>query len=813
MNVYNAEDIKNQVRLAQYFADRGVPVHGNRAVATWRGGTHDSVSIDEDKHCWHDHVAGKGGSIIDAYIAIEGGSVSEAIKTLGDRYHIAPISVTRAARKVTRGEMLAQDGYRLSVTYTYTDGDGKPLYYVDRYEREIMGRREKTFVQRSPTAENLDGVKRVLYNLPAVRRAQRVFIVEGEKDVETMRRMNLVATTNSGGGKFWQRDFNAEFEGKDVVVIPDNDEVGESHAASLVAQLRPIAKSVKCVKVSALHKGDVTDYMEREGGSLASLLEMVDAAPLACVSEDADVARAKEMNAEPLRNWEWGEPRVVHGKNGDRTVTPKTPRGVNEMCAEIRERFLDFPRRLGGVLFDYTRSADPAKRCVLPILTKDALRAWTNGTSGHQSDFEPGGNFAGWSEIYERLLQTVPQYSGVANAPWYPPREDIFPVHPILPAADPTHTRFWEFVGRFLPATPADRTLLAAFMLAPMFYSRAGSRPAWAIDTVDAQGSGKTKVAMMCAALYGEEPIGLDLKSLNNDVNEVRKRLLSSSGRAKRIALFDNLTESFKGANLADLVTESSISGRPSYGRGEETRVNDVTWVATMNGGTVDTDMATRTYKLKIRKPPRYDPHWERETLAFIDAHRMQILADGIHMMETAPERVRHDSRFAMFDATVVSAVCATDAEFDEVSQLIRERAQESNEDIGYAAELADLIVRFMARWDRRSRPEGETGPEPGNAWVLRTSEMDAILRTSSGAIRGWTSRRVRRLVMEGNAPHFARDFDRINNGAWRQITGQARAFCFFPSPDIPRRGKVPAQLIQIDCGVPVAVATGEISL
>ena len=816
MNIYTASDIKAHIRLSQYLADQNVPLKsGNtRAVATWRGGKNPSVSIDDAKGVWHDHVAGNGGTVIDAYIAIEGGTPLEAIQTLGDRYNVAPVKIAAKPKKMTRGDALLADGYALAITYTYTDADGKPLYFVDRYERTgADGKTEKQFVQRSQTAENLNGVKRVLYNLPAVVKSPRVFIVEGEKDVETMRRLNLVATTNSGGGKFWQCDFNAVFEGKEVIIIPDNDEVGEGHAASLLAQIKPLAKSVKVVKVSKLPKGDVTDFIEKEGGTVASLLEMVEAAPIADVPEDADVLRAKELNAEPLRNWEWGETVTRGSGNNRRTVTLKDPRGVNEMCQELRERFLSFPRRLGGVLFDYTRNKDPAKRKIMPILSKDELKAWVNGTSGKQSDFEPGGKFVGWNELFARLYQTSPQYSGVAYAPWTPQRDDIFPIYPILPQADPTHMRFWEFVDHFLPATPADRTLIAAFMLAPMFYVKSASRPAWAIDTVDSQGSGKTTLVKMCAALYGETPIGLDLKTLNNDVNEIKKRILSTEGRSKRIALFDNLTESFKGANLADFVTESAISGRASYGRGEETRANDITWVATMNGGEVDTDMATRTYILRIRKPEKYAPRWESNTFAYIEAHRLQILADGLHMIATAPERIRADSRFALFDASVLSAVCADDAEFDAAAELIRTRAKESNMDIRNAAELADIITRYMTRWNPATRPKDERGPEPGHAWIIRTADMDAILRSSAGAIGKWTSRRVRRLIVEGNTPHFARDFDRINAGDMRRVTGNARAFCFFPSLDMPRTGRVSAQLINITSGLPTVICEEVIDL
>ena len=815
MNVYNAEDIKKAIPIARYFRDQGVPLSsGDRcAAAVWRDGKNPSVSIDAEKGVWFDHVAGQGGTVIDAYIAIEGGTPLAAIRALGDRYGVAPVKIAAPPKKPTRGEALVADGYALVVTYTYTDEDGAPLYFVDRYERETPGGKvEKSFVQRSPTAENLHGVRRVLYNLPAVVKSRQVFIVEGEKDVETMRRLNLVATTNSGGGKYWQADFNPFFEGKEVVIIPDNDEVGHAHAAALLAQIKPLAASVKVVEVSKLPKGDITDYIEKEGGTVASLLEMVKDAPIADIPEDADVLRAKELNAEPLRNWVWGEPTVKGHGDKQRTITPKLPRGVDEVCAEVRSRFLNFPRRLGSVLFDYTRNADPKKRIILKIASKDEFKAWVNGTSCHQSDFENGGNFAQWAEVFARLWQTVPVYDGVARAPWYPQRDDVFPIYPILPTADPTHARFWELIDRFCPATDADRTLIAAFFCAPMFYNTAGQSPAWAIDTADAQGSGKTTLVNLCALLYGETPIGLDLKTVDKDLTQIKKRLLSSEGRERRIALFDNITSSFKGANLADFITAEKITGMAPYGHGEESRPNDLTWVATMNGGNVDTDMATRTYKLKIRKPTTYAPRWEQETRALIAANGPQILADIAHMMANSTERERHGSRFALFDAVVLSAVCATDAEFEAVAALIDERAKESNEDLQNAQELAETITRYMARFDPKLYADGEA-PEAGCAWILRNADLDQIIRSSEGNIRNWTSKRVRRLIAEGNAPQFAPDFERINAGQMRTLAGQARAFCFFPSGSIDRAGEVTAQLIQVDSGRPKCVCKEPITL
>jgi len=818
MNLYNPKDIRDKISIVRYFRDQGIPLKNGdtRAVATWRDGNNPSVSIDDTKHVFFDHVVGAGGSVIDAYTLIEGGTPTEAIRVLGDRYAsaygIVPISVAKKPRKMTRGEMLVKDGYALVVTYTYTDADGNAVYFVDRYEREVDGKREKSFVQRSLTAENLDGVKKTLYNLPAVIKASQVFAVEGEKDVETMRRLGLVATTNSGGGKFWESDFNAYFDGKDVVVIADNDEVGEAHADNLVAQLKTIAKCVKRITPSKLPKGDVTDYIEKEGGTLASLMEMVDRAGEATVKDDADVLAAKEANTTPLVNWELGEIKARTRKDG--TAYAKQTyraRRVDDICDDIRTRFLQFPRRLGGVLFDYTRNHKnrPGNRKIMPILTCDALRAWTDGTSGQQSNFMSGAEFASWKVVFERLSQTATVYDGIANAPWWPNRADVFPTYAILPTADPTHSKFDEFVAFFNPATEADATLIRAFFMSPMFFTGHDDRPAWCIDTVDAQQSGKTSVVKACAALYNETVLDMDLKTVNGDINQLKKRILSSEGRSKRIALFDNLDQTLKSGNLAQLVTADSITGMAPYGRGEETRRNDITWCATVNGADVDTDMATRTYTIHITAPKSYKPRWTRDLYAFIEANRAQIHADIIEMLQNAPERVRDGSRFPAFDATVLSAASATDEAFEAACAKIGEAAAASNEDIDRAAELTELVMNKVGAFD-----EATNGIKPGYALIIRSVDMDAILRNSQGALRQWSAKRVRRLIKTGCADHFVRDFERVSNGPLRDRYGVIRAFCFIPNGGAKNlSGTVSAQMLMNVGGILKADMTSIIKL
>src|SRR5437868_3858417 len=122
--------------------------------------------------------------------------------------------------------------YVVVAEYKYCDEHGELLYVVER-------RFPKDFRQRRPDGAGgwiwkLDNVQRVPYRMPelcrGIRDGERVFIVEGERDVDRLRAEGLVATCNSGGAGKWQREFSEDFAGADVVIIPDNDDVGIDHA-------------------------------------------------------------------------------------------------------------------------------------------------------------------------------------------------------------------------------------------------------------------------------------------------------------------------------------------------------------------------------------------------------------------------------------------------------------------------------------------------------------------------------------------------------------------------------------------------------
>ena len=91
------------------------------------------------------------------------------------------------------------------IYYEYTDKDGNPLY------RQIRKNGQKDFCLQSykngSWVNGMKDVNRVLYNLPSVisgvEKAKKIYWVEGEKDVETLKEKGLVATTIAGRRKWY----------------------------------------------------------------------------------------------------------------------------------------------------------------------------------------------------------------------------------------------------------------------------------------------------------------------------------------------------------------------------------------------------------------------------------------------------------------------------------------------------------------------------------------------------------------------------------------------------------------------------------
>lgn len=163
----------------------------------------------------------------------------------------------------------------LVATYDYTDENGVLLFQKLRYVDEDG---KKTFRQRKPDGNgaweySLGDIPKVLYNLPAVISAKTysapIWVVEGEKDADTLIEAGFIATTMPGGAGKWLEIHTEPLAGNLVEIIADNDEVGLRHALDVQQKLNEAGCDAQ-VWVCPSHK-DITDHLSA-GKSIDELM-------------------------------------------------------------------------------------------------------------------------------------------------------------------------------------------------------------------------------------------------------------------------------------------------------------------------------------------------------------------------------------------------------------------------------------------------------------------------------------------------------------------------------------------------------------
>lgn len=154
--------------------------------------------------------------------------------------------------------------------YQYLDADGTLLFEKLRYIDRSSGKKE--FRQRKPDGNGgweykLGETPRVLYNLPAVLKAKQngepVWLVEGEKDADTLIKMGICATTMPNGAGTWLPIHTEALSGAVVEIIADKDEAGLEHAKSVYQELIDSGCDVQVW--TCTHGKDMTEHVGAGG--------------------------------------------------------------------------------------------------------------------------------------------------------------------------------------------------------------------------------------------------------------------------------------------------------------------------------------------------------------------------------------------------------------------------------------------------------------------------------------------------------------------------------------------------------------------
>lgn len=262
-----ASEIKKRIDLLSLAKEYGIELkrHGKvyQGLCPFHSESHPSFTIYPNTNSCYCFGCGKGGTIFDFVMLKESVDFKQALEILAKKAGL-PADVSKSNKVVG--------------IYNYLDAEGELSFQLIRYH-------QKVFKFKKPNGKggwnwNLDGVKLIPYNLPNIVKAERVIIVEGEKDAETLNQLGYTATTNPFGAGKWRDEYSSHFRDKEVIIIPDNDKIGKEHSNQVAHSLLNIAKNIKIVDLPSLSESeDITDWLEKVGNK-EELQDLIEKAPL-----------------------------------------------------------------------------------------------------------------------------------------------------------------------------------------------------------------------------------------------------------------------------------------------------------------------------------------------------------------------------------------------------------------------------------------------------------------------------------------------------------------------------------------------------
>jgi len=314
----DATQIKAENNIRLYLEKHGVKVPSQPNQVKVRCPFHDdknpSMSVNVNEGTWYCFACGIGGSVVDLEMKYKGISMPEALQSLAGEEE--PTTIPEAYTQVVfppppppiNGTHVQPvpppvpfaPKPKIIAEYSYVNAVGEEQYRVIRYDPKDF--RQCRVDPEGNKIWNMDGVTRVLYNLPEVMKAERVVICEGEKDCDSLFDLDMVATTNSGGAGKWLDAYSEYFVDKEVIIVPDNDIPGAKHAEQVRESIAPYARWIKQIKIPAPNK-DIRDFLTAGG----DINKLIDDAPKLFKGLHVPVMRLADARDEYIKSIEMGD--------------------------------------------------------------------------------------------------------------------------------------------------------------------------------------------------------------------------------------------------------------------------------------------------------------------------------------------------------------------------------------------------------------------------------------------------------------------------------------------------------------------------
>jgi len=245
---------------------------------------------------------------------------------------------------------------QLVAVYPYRDEHGKLQYEVERWEPGRNGKHKSFRPRRKKKGSGryvyqLGSRRRIPYRLQELVEARdagkRVYLVEGEKDADTLAERGYVASCHRSASGVFQKDWIEFFQGVgSVVVIADKDDVGRTNAKRAYHFLKNTCR----VRVLECNGGkDITEHLDN-GGTLAKgqFNDVTVAISTKITSNGSSQPNEKESGWTAAQCAQWGKDYLYrdvqdgHKHNGREAVAYKfalqlrdVPRAVAEQAMRL----------------------------------------------------------------------------------------------------------------------------------------------------------------------------------------------------------------------------------------------------------------------------------------------------------------------------------------------------------------------------------------------------------------------------------------------------------------------------------------------
>ena len=267
---------------------------------------------------------GKSGDIVNFIKYMENMSTLEATKKayeiLGKPCSIKPSKLDKLLNYIEFNDFYKLEGYYIENIYTYMLNEETPSLLKVKY-RSLTDHSKKD-LRTYKVIDNGEYFKAVtkatggdyehtIYNYPRVKKAiengkNNIFIVEGEKDAETLNKLGLVATTIYS--KKWQENYTKQLRGTNIYFIGDTGKAGEEFKKFIWKNVKDIVISFNVVTLPGIEKlgdnADVTDWLEAKHTKEELFIAIKD---------------AWDWKISTL----WKDVTVKEDKQGNVTITPK----------------------------------------------------------------------------------------------------------------------------------------------------------------------------------------------------------------------------------------------------------------------------------------------------------------------------------------------------------------------------------------------------------------------------------------------------------------------------------------------------------